>query len=173
MSEKEIKTVKTSRGELRYYRDWDKYEGGVIMLNPQTIARYREIKEGHPCIENYGCFFAFGQEQFNENLAVAISAGRIKEGEKIYSHPAGLYGTREGITAYLAWYEERDKAIPAECDPQEVYFYEYNNYECMYDWDGDINAVKAVIGHFGVDAARALAVRFNAVDIDKVLTRDK
>ena len=37
--EKDIKTGKTTRGELRYYRDWGKYDGGVVMLNAQTIDR--------------------------------------------------------------------------------------------------------------------------------------
>ena len=40
MEEKDIKTVKTTRGELRYYRDWGNYDGGVVMLNAQTIDRY-------------------------------------------------------------------------------------------------------------------------------------
>ena len=116
MSEEiKIKSVQTSRGELRYYRDWDNYEGGVVMVNPQTIDRYREIREGHPKIENYACFFAFGQQQFDQHLAAAIASGRIKEGEKLYHHYSGLYGTHEGITSFLAWYEERDKAIPVEC----------------------------------------------------------
>lgn len=39
MEEKDIKTVKTTRGELRYYRDWGNYDGGVVMLNAQTIDR--------------------------------------------------------------------------------------------------------------------------------------
>lgn len=154
MSEEiKIKSVQTSRGELRYYRDWDNYEGGVVMVNPRTLDRYREIIDGHPRIENYACFFAFGQEQFDRNLAAAISAGRIKEGEKLYSHYSGLYGTHEGITSFLAWYSERDKAIPAECDPQEVYFYEYNNHECMFSWDGDKDAFDLVVAHFGEEVA--------------------
>ena len=48
MEEKDIKTVKTTRGELRYYRDWGNYDGGVVMLNAQTIDRYKAIKNEHP-----------------------------------------------------------------------------------------------------------------------------
>ena len=44
MEEKDIKTVKTTRGELRYYRDWGNYDGGIVMLNAQTIDRYKAIK---------------------------------------------------------------------------------------------------------------------------------
>ena len=174
MSEHEIKTVKTSRGELRYYRDWNNSEGGVVMLNPQTINRYIEIRSFHPNIERYACFFAFGNEQFDKNLAAAIGAGRIKEGEKLYYHPSisGLHGTAEGIAAFVKAYADRDATIPVECDPQEVYFYEYNNHESMYAWDGDLDAVRLVMGHFGVDAARSL-VRFSAgLSVDQILERD-
>ena len=46
MEEKDIKTVKTTRGELRYYRDWGNYDGGVVMLNAQTIDRPMLINAG-------------------------------------------------------------------------------------------------------------------------------
>lgn len=153
---KEIKTIQTSRGELRYYRDWDNYEGGVVMLNPQTIDRYCEIKNDHPKTEDYGCFFAFGTEQFNKYYDAAVAAGRIKEGEKLYSHYSGLYGTHEGITSFLAWYSERDKAIAVECDPQEIYFYEYNNHECMLSWDGDNEVIAIIASYFGEEAAEKI-----------------
>lgn len=153
--EKKIKTVQTPHGELRYYRDWDNSEGGVVMLNPRTLDRYREIRDGHPKIENYGCFFAFGQEQFDRNLAAAVLSGRIKESDQIVYHPhySGLYGTTKGVSEFLNWYHERDKAFPVECDPQEVYFYEYNNHECMFGWDGDKPAFDLIVAYFGEEVA--------------------
>lgn len=62
MEEKDIKTVKTTRGELRYYRDWGNYDGGVVMLNAQTIDRYKAIKNEHPDADKCGVFFAFSRE---------------------------------------------------------------------------------------------------------------
>ena len=41
-----------------------------------------------------------------------------------------------------------------ECDPQEVYFYEFNNHECMYAFDGDDEAMELVIKIFGVEKAK-------------------
>lgn len=174
MSEKpEIKTVATSRGELQYYRDWN-MEGSIVMLNPQTIDRYIEIRSGHPDIEHFGCFFAFSNEQYGQNLAAAIRAGRIKENEKLYYHPtvSGLHGTAEGIAAFLKAYDDRDAAIPIECDPQEIYFYEWNNHETMYSWDGDAEAIRIIISYFGTDVARALH-RFAPCDIDRLLANDR
>lgn len=144
------------------------------MVNPRTIDRYKEIRSGHPNIERYGCFFAFDNEQYDLSLAAAIRAGRIKEGEKLYYHPtvSGLHGTAEGIAAFLKAYNDRDAAIQKECDPQEVYFYEWNNHETMYSWDGDADAIRIVISYFGVEAARSIR-RFDPCDIDKLLARDR
>jgi len=85
-----------------------------------------------------------------------------------HPHISGLYGTNEGITAFLEAYENRDKAIPQECDPQEVYFYEYNNHECMLAWDGDLEAIRLVIDYFGEETARKI-VRYEACkSIDQI-----
>lgn len=45
MEEKDIKTVKTTRGELRYYRDWGNYDGGVVMLNALRVKCDTHIAE--------------------------------------------------------------------------------------------------------------------------------
>lgn len=161
MSEKNIKTVQTSRGTLQYYRDWEEREGAIIMLNPQTVDRYYEMTYvEQPKTEDYGVFFAFGQEQFDEGLAKAKADGRIKEGEKIAHWGAGLYGTQEEIYRFFKWYDSRDERIKAECDPQEVYFYEYNNHESMYDYDGDEKAIKRIIQIWGLEVARKIK-RYN------------
>ena len=138
----EIETIKTSRGELRYYRDWDNAEGAIVMLNPQTIERYKAIKETHPDADAIGVFFAFSDKQFNENRQKLIDLGTLAPDAKIKYHPSisGLYGTDESIGNFLAAYDDRAKLIPKECDPQEVYFYEWNNHETMYSWDGDAEA---------------------------------
>ena len=143
------------------------------MLNPETIGRYREICNTHPRIEDYACFFAFGHEQFDYNLSAAIRSGRIKKSDKIVYHPhySGLYGTEEGIRSFIAFYSNRGKAIPVECDPQEVYFYEFNNHESQIAWDGDLDAIQLVIDYFGVDAARGIKRFCAAYSIDDVISR--
>lgn len=162
MEDKKIKTVKTTRGELRYYRDWDNSEGGIVMENAQTIRRYREIQDQHPKCDEFGVFFAFSKKQYNEGVARLKELGFIKdESELRQDRLGGLIGTAEGIRGFLDFYKERDKAIPVECDPQEVYFYEFNNYESMYAWDGDLEAIKVIIEHWGAEVARSI-IRFDA-----------
>jgi len=46
-----------------------------------------------------------------------------------------------------------------ECDPQEVYCYEYNNHECCIAFDGDIEAIRLVAGIWGVETAKTIKRR--------------
>lgn len=73
-----------------------------------------------------------------------------------YSMPVD---TPAHIAAYIQAWRDAEKQIAKECKPQEVYFYEYNNFECMYDWDGDANAWGRVIAIFGLERAKKEVVR--------------
>jgi len=140
------------------------------MENPQTIGAYKRIQDFHPNADEYGVFFAFNKKQYDEAVERLTALGTLARDAKILYHPhfSGLYGTQENIDAFLEAYENRDKAIPQECDPQEVYFYEYNNYECMNSWDGDLDAVKVIVGYFGKEAARKITRIDAYYSIDKI-----
>lgn len=101
---------------------------------------YQEIKNQQPILRN--CFFAFSKEQFNEGIAK-----HNLEGQKIYSGIGGLYGTHEGITELMNFYDNLNTRIANECDPQEVYNYEHGNHECSYTND-DSEAMMIVISTF-------------------------
>lgn len=157
MGQQNIKTIKTTQGELRYYRDWDNYEGGVVMLNAKTIKRYRQIKDTHPNADKYGVFWAFSREQFAEGYKHLIELGHIKDGDKIsQDKETGCYGTKDGLEGFFKFYDENLANIPKECDPQEVYFYEYNNHECMFAWDGDEDAIKIIRLYWGDEVAEKI-----------------
>ena len=157
MEEKDIKTVKTTRGELRYYRDWGNYDGGVVMLNAQTIDRYKAIKNEHPDADKCGVFFAFSREQFAEGYKRLVELGHIKDGDKIcQDKDTGAFGTEAGLAAFFKFYDDSRAAIPKECDPQEVYFYEYNNHECMIAWDGDKDAYDLIVGYWSEEIAKTI-----------------
>lgn len=163
-------TVETTQGTLHYYRDWD-MEGGIVMKDAKTVKRYREIRNQHPNADEYGVFFAFSDQQFSEGYNRLIEKGFIKKGDKVCQSYGGMFGTKDGINAFLGYYENRGKAIPVECDPQEVYFYEYNNHESMIAWDGDLEAIKIVIDIWGVDVARKIK-RYNASEsIDSIIRK--
>ena len=144
--------IKTANGvEYRFVGEY----GSIRMENAKTINRYLELKSGEPDTEKYGVFFAFGIDQFEEGRKRLIAKGYLKEGEKVCSAGMGLYGTSEEIDRYLDFYKQRIKLQGQECDPQEVYFYEWNNHECMVSMDDD-PALKLIIDIFGKEAAHKI-----------------
>lgn len=147
----QILTVMTTRGELRYTLTDD---GFVNMLNPQTIKRYHQLRwEEQPDLTAMGVFFAFSNEQFAEGKKSLEKRGFLKNGEKIVRGPAGSFGTADSILEMMEWYEEQDKKIKSECDPQEVYFWEFNNHETPYSWDGDIEIMRIIKNTWDFDTA--------------------
>lgn len=137
---------------LEYRRDWSVSDGAVQMIHTKTLTRYNELRKEQNDIDcyKYDCFYAFGQKQFDEGKA---RIRPLKEGEKYVSAGAGLYGTRDGVDRYFAAFADYDKKIKEECDPQEVYFYEYNNHECFISWDGDEPAYNIIERIWGEEAA--------------------
>lgn len=170
MDKKEIISIQTTKGELRYFRDWENWDGGINMINPVTVKRYREIKDTHPDAQKCGVFFAFSDKQFKEGYQELIENGHIKEGDKVVSFGGGGYGTRAGIEEFIGFYEKNTERIKEECDPQEVYFYEYNNHESMIAWDGDLEAIKIIIDIWGADVARKIK-RYSASESIENLVR--
>lgn len=144
--------INTLPSGLQYSRECD---GCVIMHNAKTITRYKELQEEKSKRDCYrfDCFFAFSNQQFAEGLK---RIRPLKEGEKLVSVGAGMYGTRDGMDKFFAFYKEIDKRIKLYCDPQEVYFYEYNNHESMLSWDGDNEPYKIVSRIWGKDVANNL-----------------
>ena len=109
---------------------------------------YQEIKNEQPILKD--CFFAFGQKQFDE----AIEKHNLKD-QKIYNGGNGLYGTKEGINELFAFYEGLNERIAKECDPQEVYNYEYDNHECSITCD-DTDVMYIVLGIFTEEQCRKI-----------------
>ena len=123
------------------------------------------------------CFYAFGEWQFHEGLKKFGLEEGFKDGSvKICHAGSGLYGTKEGLDEYFQALRERTAAdraqIREKCTPQDVYEVEYNNYECMYDWDGDLRALDRVVFWFGKDAIYKVRRRgYAGMSIEAALER--
>lgn len=125
------------------------------------MSKYTEIKdEQHELVE---CFFAFS----NEQLAEGIKNTGI-QGQKIYSGGYGLYGTEKGILDLRAKMDSRSERIAKECDPQEVYDYEFWNHECGYTCD-DTEPIKIVLGYFGLEKAKEVKRKFKACELEELV----
>lgn len=135
-------------------------QGGLVMKNAKTIKRYNDLKEEMRTHNFDGIFFAFSEKQFDEGLNSIKHL--MKDGEKVVSFCSGGYGLREYVQKMNDYYDKMNNIIAEECDPQEVYCYEYNNHECMYGYNGDSEAMDCVYGIFGEEGLRAIKYRRGA-----------
>ena len=140
---------------IQVTRDWEN-DGVLRITGAETLKHYSELKERQHNIptSDYGIFFAFSTEQFKEGYNNLVKRGLIKDGEKVCGFGAGAYGLKEGMKRWMSEADAIDEQISRECDPFEVYCYEYNNFECCIDYDGDERAVKEVLRLFGLERTR-------------------
>lgn len=141
---------------LKHHRDWE-HDGAIFMENAQTIKLYDQIHQEtyNVSLENYDCFYAFDGKQLDEGLK---RIGKTKD--QVRNFGGGLIGTKEGLTRYLEFLDKQNERIANECDPQEVYFDEFNNHECMIAYEGDTAAIELVMDIFGNEIAKSLT-RYN------------
>lgn len=144
--------IKTLPSGLQYSRNFNENGGGIVMHNANTIERYKELQQEKLNIDcyRYDCFFAFSNQQFDDGLK---KIRPLNEGEKLVSMGGGMYGTRDGVDKFFAAYDVIYEKIKQECNPQEVYFYEYNNHECQTSWDGDVEPFRIVERIWGAETA--------------------
>ena len=122
------------------------------------MATYQEIKNRQHKLHE--CFFAFSKSQFEEGVQKAGI-----EGKKIFKSAGGLFGTQEWIQKLYDGYDEDAKQITAECDPQEVYDYEFVNHECGYVGN-DSEAIGKVILYFDMEKTQTVKRRYAYTKIE-------
>ena len=125
--------------------NWE-YDGVLVFHNAKTLRKYEALQDKiyHLDTKGMGIFAAFSEKQYKEGMDYLKDNGLYKEGDKLYHSRTGCYGTKEAWDKYTKAINEITKEM-SECDPYEVYCYEYNNFECCIDWDGDKRAVEAVL----------------------------
>lgn len=135
-----------------------------------TLKRYRELYNQHPDTEKYGVFYAFGKQQLADGVRSLINRGYIAEGEesRIRSYGCGLHGIPSEVERFLDFYKERNRRIAEECDPYEVYCYEYNNHESGISCDGDLGAISLIVDYWGEDVARTIRRRSAFYSIESI-----
>lgn len=147
----ENNTTTYKKTNVQVEQDWDN-DGFLRIKGAETLTRYSEIREQqyNLPVKEWGIFFAFSNEQFEEGYKDLVKRCLIKDGDKVKRFGNGAFGLSEGMRRWVQEADALDARIVEECDPYEVYLYEYNNYECCIDWDGDQRAVEAVLRTFGL-----------------------
>lgn len=147
---------------VEYRRDWD-CDGHIRMINAKTLDRYYQLAyKNNPPEGEY--FYAFSVDQVKQGIAA-----KHLENEKIYRASGGLFGTKVGIDNLFKHFDAINELIKADCNPQEVYFFEYNNHECMYSYEGDEPAIKLIIDYWGADVARTIVRIDGTTPIDELI----
>lgn len=141
--------------QVKVKQDLDN-DGYLRISGAETLKHYSELCEKQHTlpVKEWGIFFAFSNEQFDEGYNDLVKRGFIKDGDKVKRFGGGAFGTTEAMKRWVEEASAIDNQIKTECDPYEVYLYEYNNYECCIDWDGDQRAVEHVLRLYGLDRTR-------------------
>lgn len=153
---------------VKITRDWER-DGYLIIENAQTLNHYLELCSELNNHEYEGIGFAFTNEQFEHILSKLRP--QLKEGEKIIQFCSGGFATPDGYQKMLTFSNDIHKAIAEECDPQEVYYYEYNNYECCIGYEGDTPAIQKILKLFGEEKARKIKRYNELMTIDQLLKK--
>lgn len=143
-----------TNSKFTFKQDWDN-DGMISYQNAQTLSEYHRLNEERRTVDlsKFDMFCAFSDEQFERNRK---SIRPLSEGENYKSFGAGVFGTADGIARYLKYSEEINRLITEHCDPQEIYCYEFNNYESCIAYDGDANAIRLIIELFGIERAATI-----------------
>lgn len=141
-------------------------EGNLKIKGAKTLETYQQLKyENHAPME--GCFFAFSNERFNEGYEKIKHL--LGENEKIVCvDNIGLFGKRECVDKFFDFYHNKNKLIKEQCDPQEVYYYEWNNHEICYAHD-DEEVIQIIIDIWGVEVAKTIKRICGAQTVEQIL----
>lgn len=148
-------------------QNWE-CDGMLDIHNDQTLKTYQAIRnEQYHHIHPETCW-----EFSNIKNVIAKLKPLLNEGEKIIQFANGGFATPKGLEMMKAYWKSIDDRIRKECDPQEVYYYEYNNHESCINYDGDTEAINIINDIWGEEIARKIK-RFNRkMTIDQLLLKD-
>lgn len=143
---------------FEFHRDWEN-DGMMVYTNAKTLSRYHELcrERDEIDVSKFRCFFAFSNVQLEQGK----TAIRLKPEEKLVSFGGGGFGVEDGVRKYFAFLNDIENRFKTECDPQEVYCYEYNNFESFLAIDGDRDVIRLITRIWGIDTASRVK-RFSA-----------
>ena len=136
-------------------QDW-KQDGMLIIQNAQTLDKYQAIRNEDDQYKNPEVMWNCDAQE-----AIIKLKPLLNKGEKIIQFMDDCYATPNGIKMMFEHEVFVKELIKKECDPQEVYYYEYNNYICYQNYYGDAEAIKTVYDIYGEEITRSIK-RFNA-----------
>lgn len=164
--------------DFKVRENWDN-DGVLFFENDKTMDLYKKLKYDLASKTYEGMFFAFSKEDFYrgydkiKHLLKVMPDGSLEKVVRM--------GDTGGFCTHAAWEEwkkdikEADERIKNECDPYEVYCYEYNNHEGCINYDGDEDALLIVYEYWGREGVDSISHRrFNKIySIEEILERNE
>lgn len=111
------------------------------------MSRYAELKRKGDTAPADGIFYAFSDEQFAKGLVKCGYTQADVDSGKIVADGFGGYGSMEAFDKRSDFYAKLHERIMLECTPNEIFSYEYFNYECNYT-DDISEALKVAQSYF-------------------------
>lgn len=133
---------------MKVTRDADR-DGFLVITGAKTIDRYKQLTDMQCSFTHPEMKYAFGAEERAKIIRELYA--KCKEGEKVQLSRYGMIATPAAVKAWNELFISTTQAIHDECDPQEVYCYEYNNHESFINWDGDEEPLRIVRSIWGED----------------------
>lgn len=99
----------------------------------------------------------------NDGAIIMTNPKTVKRYHELYNKAIRDLNDKKDYHAF----DKMKETVAKECDPQEVYFYEFNNYECMYSDDDE--AIQIIIDIYGVDIAKTVKRYSAGHSIDYIL----
>lgn len=147
--------------------NWEK-DGMLDIHNAQTLDKYEAIRD-----EQYKHHHPEVVWEFSDVKRVLSELKPLlNEGEKIINFTNGGFATPKGLKLMEEYWASIDQRIREECDPQEVYYYEYNNHESCINMEGDTDAIEIILNIYGEEIARSIKRYSKCLTIDQLLLKD-
>ena len=147
--------------------NWE-HDGMLDIHDDQTLNTYQSIRNEQYHHEHPETCWEFSDIK----RVIAKLKPLLKEGEKIIQFANGGFATPKGLEMMKAYWQSIDERIRKECDPQEVYYYEYNNHESCINMEGDTDAIQIILDIYGADVARSIKRYSKHMTIDQLLLED-
>lgn len=110
------------------------------------MSKYQELKKEWNTKDFEGIEYVFGQEQWHDYLQRHNLTEEQAKATLVGDGYGGV-GTREAFANREKYLDEWIERVKTECTPEEIFTYEYNNYECAYTYDYS-DALKIVHRYF-------------------------
>ena len=133
-------------------------DGKLIIDGAKTLGRYKELTSRFNKCDSKVFEMVCGydaKEMRKAKIEFEKKVRKLKKGEYITYFGCGAFGTKEGYTKWIKYVNATRESISRECNPQEVYYYEYRALMTIEE-NCDKYAFGVVKEYFGSEVAKTV-----------------